>query len=314
MATYPPAAGSISGDIYSASRFLANPTHVARRIQELADLRLIGTQLMRGRVDADGGAVSYTQSEPLFADATLEVVAPGGEYTLTTAKNGPAGMAKLAKFGKDTIITDEAVKRANRTAMAQSPVDRDLAKLANSAAQFVDQAAISVINSSVTSNTTGATAQWNLAATETILQDIMLAQAAITGLNMGYQPDTLLVDDVIWAWLASNKQLATLFARETTSNPVYTGRFSSLAGLDVVHVPAGNLPGGVNTSAWVLDSQALGFIATEDLQDGYQQAGEIVETKVMRDDTTDSWRVRARANFVPVVTDPGAIYKISAVA
>jgi hypothetical protein len=32
----------------------------------------------------------------------------------------------------------------------------------------------------------------------------MLAQAAIAGLNLGYQADTLLVSDTVWAYLASN--------------------------------------------------------------------------------------------------------------
>ena len=47
---------------------------------------------------------------------------------------------------------------------------------------------------------------------------------------------------------------------------------------------------------------------------GYQQAGDLVQSKVMRLDENDAWRLRARANFAPVVTDPGAGFKISGVA
>lgn len=50
-------------------------------------------------------------------------------------------------------------------------------------------------------------------------------------------------------------------ARETLNNPVLTGRFSNLAGLDVVHIPAANMPGADGTIAWVLDTTSLGFIA-----------------------------------------------------
>jgi hypothetical protein len=79
--------------------------------------------------------------------------------------------------------------------------------------------------------------------------------------------------------------------------------------------PAANLPGGVGTgNAWVLDTNQLGFIATENLGGGYQQAGELVQSKVIREEHRDLWRIRARANFVPVVTDPGAGYRISGVA
>ena len=312
MATYPVPAPSIANNVISASRFLNSPTLVARRVQQLVDLRYVGGQLLRGREDAEGGAISYEQAESMFADAALEVVAPGGEYSLTTAQLGPAGLAKVAKYGKDTLVTDELVKRSNRANLRGTAVDRNLAKLANSAAAFVDQAVISTIASAVT-QTAAAAAKWTVAGTTSILLDIQLAVAAITGNNQGYNPDTLLVDDTVWAYLSANATIANMMARENPSNAVYTGRFANLAGLDVVHVPVGNLPGGVNTNAWVLDSTMLGFIATEDLQDGYTRAGDIVETKSMRADENDAWRVRARANFVPVVTEPGAGYKITAV-
>jgi hypothetical protein len=95
---------------------------------------------------------------------------------------------------------------------------------------------------------------------------------------------------------------------------VYSGRFSTLAGLDIVHVPAANLPGGVGTAAWLLDTESLGFIATEDLGGGYSPAGDLVESKTIREDLNDAWRLRARVNFAAAVTDPGASYKITSVA
>jgi len=72
--------------------------------------------------------------------------------------------------------------------------------------------------------------------------------------------------------------------------------------------------GGVGTVAYVFDSNQLGFIATENLGGGYQSAGDLIESKVMRQEENDAWRIRARANFVPVVTDPSAGYKITGVA
>ncbi len=123
----------------------------------------------------------------------------------------------------------------------------------------------------------------------------------------------LLVDDVAWAYMAADATIASAMQRENATNPIYSGRFDTIAGLQIIRVPAANLPGGVGTAAWVLDSSQLGFIATEDLGGGYQQAGDLVQTKVMRTDETDGWRLRARAIFVPVVTDPGAGIKITGV-
>lgn len=308
MSTFPPGSVSVSGSTVSASVFLSRPDFVARRLRTLADLRYVGSNLLRGRASAEGGAVGYeTAGESIFADAAPEVVAPGSEYTLTTTGAGTPAVAKVKKWGKDSLVTDEDTKRRN-----MDSVNRGLNKLANSAGLVVDQAVTAAIASAVTA-TTGAGAVWTSNGT-TVLRDIMLAQAAIAGQNMGYQADTLLISDTMWAELASNSALAALFARENLNNPVYTGRFSNLAGLDVVHVPAANLPGGVGTVAYVLDSQNLGFIATEDLGGGYQRAGDLVESKVIRQDENDAWRLRARVNFAAAVTDPLAGYKITAVS
>src|SRR5699024_5922725 len=102
-------------------------------------------------------------------------------------------------------------------------------------------------------------------------------------------------------------------AREDSSNSVYTGRFQILSGMAVMPVPAANMPGGSKSNVWIVDSSQLGFIATEDLGGGYQQAGELIQTKSMREDGNDGWRLRARTNFAPVVTDPGAGFKLTGV-
>ena len=269
----------------------------------------MGTSLLTGRQATSGGAVGYEQVEGVFADAAPEIVAPGAEYTMTTISDGPAGLARVAKWGKDTEITDEAIKRRN-----MDPVNKGMLKLVNSAGLVIDQAVVSVIAAGVTA-TRAAAAPWTGAGTTpAILRDILRAVADVRALNLGYEPNALLVDDSTWAYLASDPTIAAAMARETAANPVYSGRFSVLAGLQVIPTPAANLPGGTGTNAWVLDTNQLGFIATEDLGGGYQQAGELVQSKVIRHDERDLYRLRARANFVPVVTDPGAGFRIAGVA
>lgn len=307
MATYPPAAATLSDPNLTASRFLQNPQFVARALQSMGDLRYRGTFLLTGRQETTGGAIGYEQVEGIFADAPPEIVAPGGEYSLTPIADGPAGLARVAKYGKDTLITDEAIKRRQ-----MDPVNKGLLKLVNSAQLVIDQATVSVIASAITA-TRAAGAAWT-SASPTILRDILRAVADVRGLNLGYEPNALLVDDATWAYLASDPQISAAMARESATNPIYTGRFEILAGLQVIPTPAANLPLGVGTSAWVVDTDQLGFIATEDLAQGYQAAGELVQSKVIREDKVDAWTVRVRANFVPVVTDPGAGFRISGVA
>jgi hypothetical protein len=299
---------TLSGDNLTASRFLESPTLVARRLQELAQLRYIGTMILKGRVAASGGSVLYEQVEALFADKAPEAVAPGANYTRTTASDGPAALAKVTKQGEDLVVTDEAIARRK-----MDPIVKGTRKLVNSTASQLDATVIAAVASQVTANA-NAVAKWDRSGgAAAVLQDIMLAIASITGQNLGYNPDLLLVDDTTWAYLASDTTIAAAMAREDKSNPIYSGRFEVLSGLEIVHVPAANLPGGVGTSAWVLDSSQLGYLAFENLGGGYQSAGELIESKVIRDEDNDQWRVRARTNFVPIVTDPLAGYKINTV-
>src|SRR5436190_458697 len=113
MSTYPPAPATLSDPNLTASRFLANPAFVARRIQTLGDQRYVGNLLLSGRQDTTGGAVGYETVEGIFADKAPETVAPGSEYTMTTIADGPAGLARVVKSGQDTLVTDEAIKRRN---------------------------------------------------------------------------------------------------------------------------------------------------------------------------------------------------------
>lgn len=306
MTTYPPAPATLSDPNLTVSKFLAKPNFVARRFQQLSELRFVGAQILKGRADGSGGAIGYDQWESIFADSAPEPVAPGSEYTLTTTQDGPSGLAKLVKNGKDTLITDENVSRRG---MAE--VDKNILKLVNSAESAVDASIIALVASAITANRAAAAA-WNGGSAK-VLQDILRAKASVRALQKGYNPDVLLVDDDTWAYLASDAVIASAMVRESQTNPVYTGRFEVLAGLQVIPTATANLPGGVNTNAWVLDSRQLGFIATEDLGGGYQQATELVQTKVMREDGSDAWRLRERTNLVPVVTDPGAGFKITGV-
>lgn len=308
MATYPPAGPTYSDPNITASRFLANPAFVARRIQDIGELRYIGGSLLSGRQDTTGGAVGFETVEGMFADKAPEPVAPGSEYTMTTVGDGPGGMARVVKSGQDTLVTDEAIKRRN-----MDPVEKAIRKLVNSQGKAIDGSIISLIASSVTA-TTAATTLWSATTGTTILRDILRAKAAITSQNLGYDPNVLLVDDLTGAYLASDPIVSAAMAREDRNNSIYSGRFPVIGGLTVVTTSTANLPGGVGTKAWVLDTNQLGFIATEDLGGGYQQAGDLVQSKVIRLDQNDAWRLRARANFAPVVTDPLAGNAITGVA
>ena len=298
---YPPSAPTVSGDFVTASRFLNSTPLVARRLRTLAEQRLISLSILTGRVGTTSGSVQFETSEGIFADRPVEVVAPGAEYPLTTVSTGPIQQVSTQKWGEDTRFTDEAVSRYNMPV-----VERGLLKLVNTAAKNIDTLSLSLIATTVTQTQgTAGTLNWT-AASPTILRDIMTAKATIAALNMGYDPDTLIVNDATWAAIASDPTLINAMQRESTANAVYSGQLNVLAGVRILPTP--NLP---SAGAWLVDSKMLGGLVTENIGGGYQSAGELLETKSMREDENDQWRVRVRSVFAPYIIEPNAGIKIA---
>jgi hypothetical protein len=301
---YPPAAPTISGDNVTISRFLANPTLVARRLRTLLEQRFIADALLTQRFNVVGGAVQYETGEPLFSNDAPKQVAPGSEYPLTSIPSGAVSLAKTSKWGQDTPVTDEAIKRQNF-----NPVQRALTKLANQNVKTVDGVALSAIASAV-SQTSAATAGWTTATAAQIFKDVAIVKANVAALNQGYDLDTVVVSDLAWANAFSAFVNAGYFAREDpANNPVITGAFPVLNGLRWLVTP--NLP--TAQTALILDSTQLGGMADEDLGGpGYARVGGVgVEVKSIRDEKKDRWLLRARRVTVPVVLEPAAAWKIT---
>jgi hypothetical protein len=307
--TYPPAAPSISGDTLTISRFLSNPTQLARRLRTLLEQRYISDSLLTGRFQVSGGAIQYETGETIFSADDPKAVAPGSEYPTTSAATGTASIAKTVKWGQDAIVTDEAIKR-----QAMDPVNRALQKLVNQNVKYVDTVTLAAIASAVTA-TAGASAAWSTAGTtaSSILQDVMIAKANIVALNQGYSPDTVVVDDLNWAYAMAKFAAAGYLPRETNGlNPLVTGDFPTIAGMRWLATP--NIP--TAAVGLVLDSTQLGGMADEDLGGpGYVSASgpntAPVQVKTMRDDEEDQWRIRARRVVVPVILEPAAARKIT---
>ncbi|MCQ4148681.1 phage major capsid protein [Rhodococcus qingshengii] len=295
--TYPAGPPVFSGDIAEINRYLNTPSVVARRINTIAAQRFVSDFILTSRTDVSGGAVVFEQDDPLYTERAPEAISPGGEYPLTGLGDGTPQAVRVTKWGQDVPITDEKIKRSNF-----SPVEKAFQRLVNTLVKTVDSLSLSLVASQVTA-TQPAASSWS-GSTSTILRDIMLAKAKVTALNKGYEPNAMVVDDATWAILASDDKLSTLMAREDKSNSVYTGEFRVVAGLTLLPTP--NLPAA---GAWVIDTNALGGIADEKLGQGY--AGDVIETKSIRDDDNDQWRVRARRVCVPYVNEPGAAIKIT---
>lgn len=303
--TYPAAAPTISGDNVTISRFLNNPALVARRMRTLLEQRFIAARILSQRFDVEGGAVIFETGESIYANDDPRPIAPLSEYPLSTTTTGVASVAPVVKIGEDEPISDEAIKR-----LKMSPVNRALLKLANTAVKKVDATALSAIATAVTA-TQAATGSWSGAGTAAqILADASDVKADILALNMGYDPDTVLLDDVTYAAVLA-KFIAAGFLPREGNNPVATGNFPVILGM--TWLPTPNLP--TAGTAMVLDSTQLGGIGVEDLGGpGYTTVNDTgVQTKVIRQDEVDGYLARVRATNVPVVLEPAAAKKVTGV-
>lgn len=293
--TYPPVAPTVSGDIVSINRFLNSPTLVERRLRTLAENRFIGDVLLTGRAEPSGGAVQFEQSESLFPDKAVEAIEPGAKFPQTTLGDGASLIAAVRKWGIDATVTDEAIRRLRR-----NPVDKAMTKLTNGVVRQVDTVVLAAIAAAVTQSIAVATA-WSTSTK--ILRDILTGKATIRALNQGFEPDILVVDDLMFAIVASDPTIAAALRREDPNNPVYSGAFPVIGGVTIL--PSPNIP--VANTAFLVDSSQLGSMAEEVPLTGNSIREEDGPTVV------EGWVLRAKRVVVPIVQEPSAALKFTGI-
>ena len=306
MPVNPPGAPSLTGDLLTIHRLLQQPTQIRRRLRTLADMRFVADRILTQRLRSSGGAVLYEVSEPIVNARPVEAVPPGSEYPRAVTAEGAAALAAVSKWGQSTRLTDERIKRH---IYPGDELDRVLRKVVNSVVTKVDAVAIAAVASAVTATIDADTygGAWN-GTTPQILRTIEAAKAAILDLDMGYNPDTILMSSNKYAIMASDEKVAALRRREATDNPIYSGSIDVIDGLKVVVAPASRLP---SDDVWVLDSQELGGMADEaDVDPGYTVDEMAVQVQSARVAQNDAWDIWGRRITVPVVMEPGAGIRI----
>lgn len=305
MPVNPPAPPSLSGDLLNIHRLLQSPTQIQRRLRTLKDMRFVSDQILTQRLRSSGGAVLYEVSEPIINARPVEAVTPGSEYPRAVTADGAAALAAVSKWGQSTRLTDERIKRRVR---GGDELDRVLRKVVNSIVTKVDSVTIAAVASAVTATVNATTYGGVWTGTPLILRCIEVAKAAIIDLDMGYDPDTVLMSSTKYALMASDEKVAALRRREATDNPIYSGTVDVIDGLKVVVAPASRLP---SDDVWVLDSKELGGMADEvEVDPGYTVDEMAVQVQSARIAQNDAWDIWGRRITVPVVQEPGAGIRI----
>jgi hypothetical protein len=308
--TYPAPPPTLSGDLETISRFLQSPVQIRRRLRSYVDLRFVADQILTQRFNTSGGAALYELSEPFVTDRPVEAVGPGAEYPYANMPTGTAGIASVAKWGQKVPVTDEEIAR---NVYAGQTIDRCLRKTVNSIIKQVDGIAMAAMASAVVtavpaSGTAGTTvSNWGSPGTgPRILFDILNAKAQVYKTNLGYKPDTLLVDDLHYAYMMSDTAVTNALRREDSNNPIYTGQIEIIAGLTIVVSPSTQA-----ATPYVLDSTQLGGMADEmDSAPGYAMDQLAVQIKSIRVEANDKWDLQGRRKTVPIVQEPGAACSI----
>lgn len=301
--TYPAAPPTLTGDLESISRFLSSPTQLRRRLRNFVDLRFVADQVLTQRFRTSGGAILYEQSEPFVTDRAVEAVGAGSEYPMANMPVGTGAIASVSKWGQKVRVTDDEIAR---NVYAGASIDRSLRKTVNSIIQQVDSTAMSAVQSAVGANTQ-ASAGWT-AGTPVILREILLAKKVVLSKNLGYKPDTLVVNDTAYAYMMSDTAITNALRRETRDSPIYAGELEVIANLAIIVAGSNYFASG----PIVLDSTQLGGMADEvDGAPGYAVSDLAVEVKSIRLDSNDAWDLQGRRKTVPVVQEPGALCQIT---
>ncbi|MGI5247781.1 hypothetical protein [Dactylosporangium sp. CA-139066] len=301
MPTVAPPNPTVSGDNITVSRLVNSPVLIQRALRTLVQQRLVGDKVLSGEVDLTGtGAVNYEVSEAIMANSLAERVDDLMEYPESLDGTATSAMAATEKWALATTISDKLVAR-NRIDI----VNRKLIKLANRIAFGFDALVISAVASAVT-QTSAAVAAWSNSSADPFA-DITLGASVVDSLNQGYEIDTVLCTPNRWARLIAAAKVIERAPREGSDTLLLTGRLAVVAGLQIWKTT--NMPSGVDVM--LLDSKQLGSIGWEDQGGGYQGDPRGVQTKRIRLEENDGWKIQGRRIGVPIVQEPGAAVKIT---
>lgn len=307
MPIYPAAPATLSGDTFNINRFLDNPAFLDRRLRTLSDRKFLADYIFVGRIEASGGAIGYTIGEPTESDRSPGAVNPGAEYPRAQALMGTAALANITKWGQDVPLTDEAIGRQRNASIT---VDRVLLKVINKIVAHVDGISLATLAALIT-QTQGAVAAWTAAGADPF-RDVMRASAQVNNLTDGFNTDTVIVTETLYAELVANQKVISGLAREGTNQVTATGDVKVIAGHTLLPVPDSRMPPG--TSVMVMDRMQIGSLGYERIPSPEYKGDPAngVESSLRRDPSgNDQWLIRGRRPVVPIVEEPSAGVKIT---
>lgn len=289
---YPPVPPTVSGQFITVSMFLNDPVRVQRAIENITNLRFVADVILSQGPAIPGGSVLYDQittQGQIFLDRDVEEIEPGADFPLLNGlEQGPL-VAIARKYGGEVFITYEDERRDRRDKLG-----RRLTQLRNTIVRKVDRIAMATVRAAPIIQQT-ASGSWLTSATD-IVRDIAVAKNAITRQELGYFPDTALVNDDQELAMQVDKDIRDALPRELQDGLIRTGNVGRIMGLDFI-ATSQVLPGEVI----VLQRKTAGSISDEIP----------LYTRPIRDERAE--RVYLHGARLPAVyiTDPKSIVRIT---
>lgn len=291
MPTYPYAPPSANGTQITVEQYLNNPTRVQRAIDELANNRFIADVIFSQGPAVQGGAVLYDQilgPETSFTEDDVQEIEPGSEFPLLGTGELAPSVAVARKYGGEVMLTDEAVRRDRRDLLG-----RNMTRLRNTIVRKVDTVAMAVLDAAPILTYAGAA--WNGVGVD-IFAELAAARYESTSLDMGYEPDTVLINPQEELTLTSDPDIRDALVNAGDTSLLRSGQVGQVGGLTFLRssrVPAG--------TAYLLERKTAGSISDE----------VPLYARPLHDDRRETWFVHGGRVAVPFVTDPKAVVKLT---
>ena len=133
--------GSINVEV-----MLRNPTRITRIVRDLTRERFIADRIFASGGGLSGGAVVFdrAQAPDAYPNRDVEIIAPAGEFPLSTTEQTIPDVAEVEKWGSKDYITDEARDRNDTAGFA-----RKMRQLANAFVLKLNQRAVNYLNAAL---------------------------------------------------------------------------------------------------------------------------------------------------------------------
>jgi hypothetical protein len=251
---YPIAPPAVAGNVITVDLWLRDPTRVQRSIEDITNLRFVADVIFGQGPAIPSGSVIFDQiveQGQIFLAGDVQEIEPGADFPILNALEAGPLVAIARKYGGEVFLTYEDVRRDRRDKLG-----RRLTQLRNTIVRKVDRIAMAALRAApiIQQNASG---DWSTAATD-IVRDIAVAKNAITRLELGYAPDTVLIHDDQELDLLSDKDIRDAMPRERDNSLIKTGNVGRILGLDFIatsQVNAGEV--------FVLQRKVAGSISDE---------------------------------------------------